>query len=68
MVMILDLNQIPYQKVLPIIEWCLNRNIDLDKCINLLEAWHSYPPKEVNDWTIDIPEEYMSFIVMKWLL
>lgn len=65
--MILDLNQIPFQKVMPIVEWCFKNNIDLTKCEKLLSIWVSVPPQDYNDWTIDIPEEYMSFVVMKWL-
>lgn len=65
--MILDLNQIPFQKVLPIVKWCLENKIDFAKCVNLLEAWYSMPPKEVTDWTVDIPDQYISFVIMKWL-
>ena len=65
--MILDLNQIPFRHVLPIIEWCFKNSINTERCVKLLEVWYSDPPVTNDDWTIDIPEEYMSFVVMKWL-
>lgn len=66
--MILNLNNLPFRKVMPIIEWCFNHDVDRYKCIELITEWHSKFPREDVKWELDIPEQYMSFVVMKWLL
>ena len=63
---IVDLNQMPYHYVLPIIEWCLKHNIDEGRCIQLLEAWYSKPPKSNDDWTLTIPDKYATMFLLKW--
>lgn len=66
--MILDLNQLPFNVVMPIVKWCYERNIDRSKCAELINEWHSKPPYNNKiEWTLEVPKEYMSFITLKWL-
>lgn len=66
MAVILDLDQLPYQKVLPIIAWCHENGIDQEKCEELIEAWTVAPPPEI-DWKLTIPEKYATILVLKFL-
>jgi hypothetical protein len=62
--MIVDLNPLPYRLVLNIIDWCLEHNIDREKCIALLAAWKVSPPPDI-EWTLDIPEKYVDWLLLK---
>lgn len=63
---IVDLNQYPFHRVLPIIEWCLKRNIDTGRCIQLLEIWYSKPPLDNDNWTLTIPENHVTMFLLKF--
>jgi len=59
--MIVDLDPLPYRLAFNIIRYCVEHNIDREKCMELLEA----SPAHVVDWTLDIPEEHISWMLLK---
>ena len=66
--MIVDLNPLPYRFAIDIIKWCAERDIDREKCLDLIEAM-SIPSKDWKkeiEWTLDIPDKYMTFFLLKW--
>lgn len=62
--MIVDLDPLPYRLAFGIIEFCINHDIDREKCMKILEASSAYPIPDI-DWTLDIPEEYASWMILK---
>lgn len=63
--MTVDLGPLPYKMAFDMIRWCIEKNIDRDKCIKLLEATTISPVPEM-DWTVDIPEQYITMFILKW--
>ena len=67
--MILDLNPLPYRLAFDIIKWCWENNIDSGKCYLLNEMMASpagsWQQKNI-DWTLDIPDKYVTFFLLKW--
>lgn len=65
--MILDLNPLPYRLALDIIKWCFDNDIDRAKAIQLTEAM-TIPAQERDevDWTLDIPDHYVSWLILKY--
>lgn len=64
--MILDLNPLPYKRAMEVITWCFERGIDQEKCLQLIEALGTAPTPEV-EWTLDIPDQYMTYFLLKWV-
>lgn len=66
--MILDLDPLPYRTAINIIEWCFDNDVDRKKAYELIELMGRKPhdwPEHV-DWTLDIPDRYASWIVLKF--
>ncbi len=66
--MIVDLDPLPYRFAIDIIKWCVEQDIDQEKCLELIEAM-SIPAKDWKkeiEWTLDIPDKYMTFFLIKW--
>ena len=63
--MIVDLNPMPYRHAMEMIRWCFERGIDQKKCLNLLEAVTISPTPEV-EWTLDVPDQYVTYFILKW--
>lgn len=62
----LDLNPLPYRRAFELIEWCLEKEIDREQCMLLLEVRQGIRPDKDIDWTIEIPEKYMTYFLIKW--
>lgn len=66
--MILDLNPLPYKIAMDLVRWCCERDIDRVKCLELAELWGT-PVSQWPDgieWTLDIPDKYITFFLIKW--
>ena len=63
--MIVDLGQLPYRSAIGILHFCADRGIDLAKCIAIGEAFAQVPVPDI-DWCIDIPDKYISWILLNW--
>lgn len=63
--MIVDLNPLPYRHAMELIRWCAERRIDQEKCLTLIEAMATAPTPEV-DWTLDVPDQYITYFLLKW--
>lgn len=65
--MILDLNTLPYRLVIDIIKWCFDNDIDREKCMMLIDSVGCNPSAtKADDWTLEIPEEYTSWFLLRW--
>lgn len=64
--MIVDLNPLPFKMALDIIDWCWEHNIDKSKCEELILARSQNPPLDNIDWTLDIPDQYTTYFILKW--
>lgn len=64
--MIVDLNQLPYRHVKSLITWCIANDIDKDQAVKLLFQWYDVPPGDDCVWELDIPEEYVTYFMLKW--
>jgi hypothetical protein len=66
--MILDLDPLPYRTAIDIIKWCFENNVDRRKALVLIEMMSAKPadwPEHV-DWTLDVPDSYASWIVLRF--
>ncbi len=62
-----DLNPLPYTMAYELIKWCWEHNIDSDKCYYLTEVLvGSMKNSDDVDWTLDIPDKYITFFLIKW--
>jgi hypothetical protein len=62
----LDLNPLPYRQAFELIDWCVEKGIDSEKCKLLLEVRRGRRSDRGIDWTIEIPEKYMTYFLIKW--
>lgn len=64
--MIVDLNPMPFTKAIYIIRWCYARDIDKDKCAELLSAMKSRLTHDNEpEWCLNIPDKYMTWLEME---
>jgi hypothetical protein len=63
--MIVDLNVLPYRLAISIIQYCVDNNIDVPKCLELVEAMTISPPPKI-EWTLDIPEKHLTWLTIKY--
>lgn len=66
--MILDLDPLPCLVAVDIIKWCFANDVDRKKARELIEIMNLKPrdwPEHV-DWTLDIPDSYASWIVLRY--
>lgn len=64
----IDLNPLPYRIAIDIIKWCFERDIDKEKCLELIQAL-SIPPQELTEkteWSLDVPDKHITFLLLKW--
>lgn len=66
--MIVDLNPMRYTHATELIRWCIEHDVDREKCMTLIEAMLKVPSTWDKDleWTIDIPEKYITYFLLKW--
>lgn len=62
----LELNELHYQTALDIIMWCWYNNIDVEKCRELARALDTIDDKSHIDWSLDIPDQYVSWLLLKF--
>ena len=62
-----DLNPMPYMQALELIQWCFDRDIDRVQCFRIIDAMTRVPVPSDVEWTIDIPDKYMTYFALKWL-
>jgi hypothetical protein len=62
--MIVDLMPLPYKTAYDIIHFCVDHKIDQPKCLEILEALSVYPTPDIT-WTLDLPEQYLTWIILK---
>ena len=63
--MIVDLNPMPFTKAIYLIRWCHARGIDKDNCERLLGAMRKVPVPDDYEWSINVPDKYMTWIEME---
>ena len=60
-----EIKNLPFRTALAIIDYCVEHRIDLNNATTLVNALNVYPIPDV-DWTLDIPEEQITFILLKF--
>jgi len=64
----LDLDPLPCLVAVDIIKWCVENEVDGKKALALMEImstkFEDWP--EHVDWTLDIPDSYASWIVLRY--
>jgi hypothetical protein len=64
--MIVDLNPLPFTKAIYILRWCHAHNVDRAKCSMLLQSMRvKNPDLNDSDWSLDIPDKYMTWFEME---
>ena len=63
----IDLGPLPYRKAMELVRWCAENDIDRERAIALIEGW-AIPANVIEDeeWFLDIPEQYMTYFMLKW--
>jgi len=64
--MIVDINKLYIKHALDLLEWCLHNDIDKMNAIRILDEFVIPPAECSNDWTLDIPDKYMTWFILKW--
>lgn len=66
--MILNLLPMPYMLARKIIYWCWEHDIDKQQCAKVIQAMTEKGGGSLSDeeWTLDIPDKYVSWFVLKW--
>lgn len=63
-----NLKELPYQHAKELILWCAVNDIDKERADELYFAWYEpQPHTKEYVWELDIPEEYMTYFMLKWL-
>ena len=68
MAVTVDLGEMPFQMVMPIIKWCWDNDIEREKCLYWLEIWSKAPPPDDIDWTLTIPDKYATLFILTWMM
>jgi hypothetical protein len=59
------LDPLPYTVALKILKWCFEHDIDKDKCKELIGSMGVTPIPDL-EWTLEIPEKYVTWFILKW--
>lgn len=60
-----ELGHLPYRIAIDIIQWCVDRDIDFEKCQELIHAMGTKPVHEI-EWSLEIPDKYITYFLLKW--
>ncbi len=63
--MLVDLNPLPYRHAIELIKWCAEHKIDQEKSLKLVEALSTVNPIDI-EWSLDIPDKYITMFQLKW--
>lgn len=68
MAVTLDIGNLPYSRAIKIIDWCYKNNINRSRCEDIFFQWSTPSSKwsAESDWTIEIPEEIETWLVLKF--
>ena len=61
----INLGSMPYMKAMAIVKWCFEHNIDTGKCIKLATRIADIKPTG-EEWSLEVPDEYITFFMLKW--
>lgn len=61
--MLVNLDNLHYRAAIDIIGWAASHDIDSPKCFELLNALSTTPVPDV-DWTLDIPDQYVTWLLL----
>lgn len=64
--MLVDLNPMPYRHAMELIRWCYEHDVDKYRCARLIAAVTVSPPPTDVEWTIDVPDKYLTYFMLKW--
>ena len=64
--MIVDLGPLRWRHARELLEWCVSYQVDLASCDRILKEFGQSPPPPEIDWTIDIPDKYITYFLLKW--
>lgn len=64
--MIVDIGSMPYSQARRILDYCVENFIDTASTVRILEAFRTLPVPDYIDWTIDVPDEHLTFLALKW--
>jgi len=60
----LCIKDLPYRLAFDIIKFCLENNIDTENCLKMINA--SSETETKIDWSIDVPDEYVTWLTIKF--
>ena len=64
----IDLLPMPYTHARELLEYCVERNIDRDNVMRLLEAFTTAGCAVSDEhWSIDVPDHIMTYFALKWI-
>lgn len=66
--MIVDLGEMNYRQALEIIQWCFHHGVDREKTVKIMDAMNDIEQRAMinEEWTLDIPERYVTYLMLKW--
>lgn len=68
--MLVNVDKLPYSRAKELFVWCIEHNIETDKCDQIIryiaDLPYIHPDKSQIEWELDIPDQYMTFFLLKW--
>ena len=61
-----DLMRLDFRQAIEVIDYCLVHRIDFDKAQELRLAWLSNADLHPPAWVLDIPEELLTYFLLRW--
>lgn len=61
-----NLMEIPYSMVMPIIQWCVDNDIQVEKCVRMLEVWSTKEDIQPEEWELSLSEEQALLFCLRW--
>ena len=62
--MLVNLLELPMSLACELIHYCAENNIDYENCVKIVSTMHATPVPDIN-WSLDIPDEAWSYILLK---
>lgn len=61
-----DLMKIPFNMVMPVIEWCVSNEIQVEQCVHMIEVWSSNEDINPEEWQLNLSDEQALLFCLRW--
>lgn len=54
-----DVGKLPWRRAHDVIEWCIEHDVEREKCLDILSCLDE-------EWIIEVPDKQMMLFILKW--